>query len=95
MKMKNIDILNFNFRNDFQQVLCLYDEKNFFQDVTKTNFLELGKKLFNQNNEIVQINNLLKETSDKIDTMFKLGIEIFDKSEYVQNLVYSQLFRAL
>lgn len=30
MKMKNIDILNFNFRNDYKQVLCLYDDSNLF-----------------------------------------------------------------
>ena len=82
MKMKNIDILNYNFRSDFKQLLCLNDDTNLFQDVVKMNFLQIGKKMF-ANNDCLILKQRLEETSDKIDRMFKLGVNIFEKSEAI------------
>ena len=46
------------------------------------NFFQIGKKMF-ANNDYLILKQRLEETSDKIDSMFKLGVNIFDKSEAI------------
>ena len=46
MKLKNIDILDFNFRSDYKQVLTAKDDENLFEACITENFIEIGKQQF-------------------------------------------------
>jgi hypothetical protein len=46
MKLKNIDILDFNFRCDYKQVLSVQEKENdnIFSECISQNFIEIGRQ---------------------------------------------------
>jgi hypothetical protein len=92
MKKKNFSILNFNYRDDYKQVLILQEKHdNVIKECLTQNFKEIKEfKVEPQRRQII-VNNLIHKLGKKLNHVIKYAIKIHAKLEYIQISFYERI----
>lgn len=82
MKLRNVDVLDFNFRKDYKQVLYLHDKTTgYFHDRVIEMFLEAGQGEYDDFNDVTYAS--LEKIESRMAEMAEIGLSITKKTLFL------------
>ena len=96
MKLKNMDIMDYNFRSDFKQVLYLQENsENLIAECMQDIFDYMKLIKYDNIKKQLDINNDLSEMMLKIESLSEIGMSITTKWEKLQMIFYDRQIRII
>mmetsp|Transcript_37508 Transcript_37508/g.57458 ORF Transcript_37508/g.57458 Transcript_37508/m.57458 type:complete len:113 (+) Transcript_37508:3901-4239(+) len=96
MKRKNTDIMDFNFRSDYKQVLYLQEKtESFFMDCFRKNHEDMRVIQSSDDQGQIDINNSLKFFNFKFNIVESFSIGVFRRTEKLLELFFDRISACL